>query len=222
MTSRWQAQKSEVAEAARRLAEQGLLPGAAGNISVRLEPQGGRELMAITPLGRQNAGLTEDDVVVVDFDVEPVEGELAPSSESLLHVGIYRARADVGAVVHSHSQFASVAAVGKTRIPPIIDEMVVAIGGAVEVSEYAFPGTQELADSVCLALGERNAALIGNHGAVCVGRDLEEATDVCAVTERIAQVFVQASLLGGVSELPREAVEAERAIFRMRRGTDRA
>ena len=72
MTSQWQAQKSEVAETARRMAEQALLPSAAGNISVRLEPRDGRELMAITPLGRQNAGLTDDDVVVVYFDVEPV------------------------------------------------------------------------------------------------------------------------------------------------------
>lgn len=217
MTSGWQAEKRAIVEAAHRMAEHALLPGASGNISVRLEPDRGREILAITGSGKQSAALAEEDVVVVDFNVEPVEGDLAPSSETLMHVAIYRARGDVGAVIHSHSPYASVAAVAGREIPPIVDEMVIAIGGAVRVSEYAFPGTQKLADSVCSTLGERNAALIGNHGGVCVGRDLDEAMEVCAITERMAKIFFQASLLGGVNVLPPEAVEAERSIFRMRR-----
>jgi L-fuculose-phosphate aldolase len=217
MTSRWQNEKRKVVQAALWMAERGFLPGTSGNVSVRLEPDGSRELLAVTPSGLRNADLKPEDVVVVDFEAEPVEGGLTPSSETLLHLAIYRARPDVGAVVHTHSVFASVASVAGLQIPPIIDEMVVAIGGTVQVSEYAFPSTQELADNVCAALGERNAALIRNHGAVGVGRDLAEALDVCALTERVAQVFVQASLLGKVSELPPDVVEAETSIFRMRR-----
>jgi len=193
------------------------LPGASGNVSVRLGPHAAPDILAITPSGRRNADLKLEDIVVVDFDAEPVEGSLTPSSETLLHVAIYRARPDVGAVIHTHSVFASVASVAGLQIPPIIDEMVVAIGGTVQVSEYAFPSTEELADNVCAALGERNAALIRNHGAVGVGRDLVEALDVCALTERVAQVFVQASLLGKVSELPEDVVQAETAIYNMRR-----
>ena len=199
------------------MAELGLLPGASGNVSVRLGPHAARDLLAITPSGRRNADLKLEDIVVIDFDAEPVEGSLTPSSETLLHVAIYRARPDVGAVIHTHSVFASVASVAGLQIPPIIDEMVVAIGGTVQVSEYAFPSTEELADNVCAALGERNAALIRNHGAVGVGRDLVEALDVCTLTERVAQVFVQASLLGKVSELPEDVVQAETAIYNMRR-----
>ena len=199
------------------MAELGLLPGASGNVSVRLGPHAAPDILAITPSGRRNADLKLEDIVVVDFDAEPVEGSLTPSSETLLHVAIYRARPDVGAVIHTHSVFASVASVAGLQIPPIIDEMVVAIGGTVQVSEYAFPSTEELADNVCAALGERNAALIRNHGAVGVGRDLVEALDVCALTERVAQVFVQASLLGKVSELPEDVVQAETAIYNMRR-----
>ena len=213
----WQADRKAVAETARRLAALDLVGTSSGNVSARLEPVGGRELLAITPSGRPHAELSVDDIPVVDFDVEPVEGELAPSSESLMHVGVYRARPDVGAVIHTHSVYASVAAVAGLGIPPIIDEMVVAIGGGIELSDYAFPGTQELADRVVATLGDKNAALIRNHGAVGAGRDLTEALDICVLTERVAKIFVLASLLGTPGELPNNVVEAEAAIFRMRR-----
>ena len=217
MISRWQEEKRAVAGAARRMAELGLTTGANGNVSMRLVSLEPPELLAVTPSGKAYSDLTDEDVVVADLNLEPVEGELTPSSESLMHVGIYRARPDVGAVVHTHSPFCSVAAVTGLEIPPILDEMVVYIGGAVQVSEYGFPSTQELADNVCTALGERNAVLIRNHGAVGVGRDLDEALEVCSLTERVAQVFVYASLLGKVSTLPADVVEAEKAIFDMRR-----
>ena len=196
----------------------GLVTAASGNVSLRLAPQGDSgELLAMTPMGVAYETLPDDDIAVVDFDLEPVEGDLPPSSESLLHTAIYRARSDARAIVHTHSVFASVAAVAGLEIPPIIDEMMVVIGGAVKVSRYASPASQELADNVCAALGERNAALIRNHGAVGVGRDLAEALDVCALLERVAQVFVYSTLLGRVNTLPPEVVDAELAIYRMRR-----
>ena len=217
MSGQWATEKHEVAEAARRMLSLGLVTGTSGNVSLRLAPYNDSgELVAMTPMGRAYETLRDDDIAVVDFDVEPVEGDLPPSSESLLHTAIYRARSDARAVVHTHSVFSTVAAVAGLEIPPIIDEMVVAIGGPVEVSQYAFPGSQELADSVCAALGERGAALIRNHGAVGVGRDLAEALDVCVLLERVAQVFVYSTLLGRVDTLPPEVVDAELAIYRMR------
>jgi L-fuculose-phosphate aldolase len=206
-----------VADAARKIRGLGLVTERSGNVSVRVPAGDGRGLLAITPSGRAYSRLSADEVPVVDFDVEPVEDGLPPSSESLLHVELYRARPDVGAVVHTHSVYASVAAVTGLAIPPIIDEMIVYIGGAVRVSEYAFPGTQELSDNVREALGDRNAALIRNHGVVAVGRDLTEALDVCELVERVSQIFVLSSLLGGAQTLPDDVVEAEQSIFRMRR-----
>ena len=133
------------------MAALGLVTGTSGNVSMRLGS--GDELLAATPSSVPYGDLTEDSIVVTDFDVEPVEGELPPSSETLLHVAVYRARPDVGAVIHTHSVYTSVAAVAGLEIPPIIDEMVIAVGGPVKVSAYAFPGSEELADSVCEALG---------------------------------------------------------------------
>ena len=217
MASRWQSEKKAVLETALKQLDLGLVTELSGNVSVRLWADGGRDLLAVTPTGRRYSELSADDVAVVDFELEPVEGDLIPSSESLLHVGIYRARRDVGAIIHTHSVFTSVVAVsGVKEVPPMIDEAVVAIGGPIHVSEYAFPGSQQLADNVCAALGPRNAAIIKNHGAVGIGRDLGEALDVCTLTERIAQVFYYASKLGDVQTLPEEVVEAETAIYRMR------
>ena len=218
MTSRWSTEKRAVVEAAREIAARGLVAGSSGNVSVRLTSCGDSPLLAITPSRTPYDEMTEEDVVVTDFDVEQVEGEGVPSSETLTHVAIYRARPDVNAVIHTHPLFGSVAAVAGRDIPPILDEMTIALGGPIRVSEYAFPGSEEMARAVCGALGERNAALIRSHGAVGVGRTLREALDVCVLTERVAQIFLYAGLLGDVRTLPEEIVAAETAIFRMMRG----
>ena len=220
MTSRWHEGKKQVVEAARRMAEMGLVSGSSGNVSTRLAPSDGRDILAITAFGVNCGELVANDIAIVDHDLEPIEGDAIPSSESLLHIGIYQRRPDVKAIVHTHALYSSVAAVAGVPIPPIIDEMVVNIGGAVQVSEYAFPGSSELAESVCDALGDRSAALIRSHGSVGVGRTLGEALDACALTEKVAQIFVTSSLIGKVTELPPEVVEAESAIYRMRRGMD--
>ena len=218
MTNRWHGEKRQVVETARRMAEMGLVSGSSGNVSMRLGPWEGRDILAITAAGVGYDELGVDDIAIVDYELEPVEGDAIPSSESLLHVAVYRRRPDVDAVVHTHALYSSVAAVAGVPIPPIIDEMVVNIGGEVRVSKYAFPGSSELAESVCDALGDRSAALIRSHGSIGVGRTLGEALDACALTEKVAQIFVMSSLLGKVTELPPEVVEAESAIYRMRRG----
>ena len=155
MPSRWKDDKQAVSDAARLMADLGLVTGTAGNISVRLGADDGRELMAVTPASTAYEAMNADDVVVTDFEVEPVEGDLAPSSESLLHVGIYQRRPDAGAVVHTHSVYSSVLAVAGIDLPPVIDEVVVYVGGTIRVSRYGYPGTEVLADNVCDALGRQ-------------------------------------------------------------------
>ncbi len=209
--------KQQVAEVARRMAELDLVSGTSGNVSARLSDG----LMAITPMGKSYEGMTADDIVVVDGDLNPVEGDLMPSSESLLHVAIYAARPDVGGIVHTHAVYSSAVAAAGLAIPPIVDEMVVNLGGAVRVSEYAPPASETVAERVCDALGNRDAALIRNHGAVAVGRDPEAALKASILTERVAQIFVLSSILGSPTTLPDEVVASEAAIFEMRRAARR-
>ena len=218
MRLNWQEERRAVLEAARRMAALGLVVGTSGNVSVRVDANSDeRELMAITPSGIEYDILNTEDILVTDMDIEPVEGDGVPSSEAMLHAEIYRHRADVGAVMHTHSAFATAVAVAGLDIPPIIDEMVLTVGGEVKVAEYAFPSSEALATNVREALGGRNAALMRNHGAVGVGADLREALKVCELVEHAARVMVYASMLGGATSLPSDVLEAEMALFEMRR-----
>ena len=216
MKGKWQSRRQEVADAAREMAALGLVVGTAGNVSVRLGAEDGRDLMAITPSGVPYDQLAHDDIVVTDFEIESLEGDFPPSSESLLHFAIYRKRPDVHAVVHTHSAHSSALAVSGIDLPPVIDEVVVYVGGTIRVSKYGFPGSAELADNVCEALGTNKAAFIANHGAVAVGHTLEEAMSICLLVERASGIYIMSRSLGQVISIPPEYVEAEAAIYRMK------
>ena len=215
----WRAERQAVLDAAQAMYREGLVVASSGNVSMRLR-SGGRGLMAVTASGKDYERLSLDQVVVVDLDIEPVLGDAVPSTESLMHAAIYIARRDVGAVMHTHSTYASALAVAGLPVPPIVDEMVVLLGDSIQVSRYAYAGTEELGERAVAALGERNAALLRNHGLVGVGRDLDQAHKACQLSERLAKVYVLSRLLGNAEPLPDDAVATELELFRMRRDAD--
>ncbi len=220
MSDQWSEQRDELTEATREMYQRGLVGAYSGNTSLRLTGSGDDSLLLVTPTHHPYYRLQPDELVVVNLDGEPVSpAPMAPSSETRLHLEIYRQRPDVQAVAHTHSIYASVAAVIGRDIPPLIDEMLMTIGGPIKVSKYAFPGTQELAEQAFDALGDRNAALLRNHGAVGVGPDIWEALEVCDLVERLAQIFVLARNFGprAASPLPEDAVATEMQLFRDRR-----
>lgn len=216
---KWESEKKTVVEAAQRLLRLGLVAATSGNVSMRLEGGAEEGMIAITPTSMDYEKMTAEDIVVVDYEVDVVEGERAPSSESLMHVAAYRARQDIQAVIHTHSIYASALAVAGVSLPPVLDEMVAYLGGAVEVAEYGFPSTEELGEKVVEAMGERNAAFIRNHGALAAGRDMVDALRACELVERASQIFMLARGFGEVEPLPDEIVEVEKSMFRMRQGT---
>src|SRR5438477_8125418 len=210
----FEAECVEVLEAVRRIVAAGLVAGASGNVSRRIRTPDG-DVFAITASRVPYHRFTLDDVLVVDAEVEPILGEGIPSSESLLHLAVYAARADVGAVIHTHSIHASTFAVAGRGIPPILDEQVVLLGGAIDVAEYGESSTDTLASNTVTALADRAAVLLRNHGAVTVGRDLDEAIAAAELVERVAQIYVVSGALGGPTALPPEIVEQERTAYRM-------
>ena len=227
MPEQWDEQRRELAEATREMYRRGLVGAYSGNTSLRLTGAGDEGLLLVTPTHHPYYRLQPEELVVVNLDGEPVDGTppdskpassggMRPSSETRLHLEIYRRRADVRAVAHTHSIYASAAAVVGRDIPPLIDEMLLTIGGPVKVSAYAFPGTQELAEAAYAALGDRNAALLRNHGVVGVGPDIWEALEVCDLVERLAQIFVLARNFGprAAARLPDDAIAAELEMFR--------
>ncbi len=217
MSHRYAEERAEVLQAVRRIVAAGLVAGASGNVSRRIRASEGG-LIAITASRVPYHRFTADDVVIVDFEIDPVDGEGIPSSESLLHAAIYRARPDVGAVIHTHSVYASAFAVAGEPIPPILDEQVITLGGGIEVAAYAASATEELADNAVFALGDRAAALLRHHGVVGVGEHLEEASAVVELVERIAHIRALAKSLGSVRELPIQIVADEQKVYRMMKG----
>ncbi len=210
--SRWKQEKEMVLDTARQLVEKGLVIGASGNVSMRLNVEGAG-LLAVTPTSLPYDTLSPDDIQVIDFSGKTVEGSLAPSMETNLHIGIYLSRPDVNAVIHTHAVYASaVAATGKD-IPPILDDQVIYLGGTVRCAAYALSGSRELADNALRALGDCGAVLLRNHGAVCVGPSLAEAMTACELLEKTASVYLLAVNAGSAAELSEEAVAYDRGLY---------
>jgi len=211
--SQWLAEKKMVLEAARKMLEKGLVVGTAGNVSLRLPPEGGRELLAITPSSRHYDSLGVDDIQVIDFEAKPVAGNLSPSMETMLHIGIYRARKNVNAVIHTHSVFASAISVAGMDIPAILDDQVAFLGGEIKLAKHALAGSQEQVANVLAALEDRSAVLLPNHGAVGTGRTVRDAFTAGELIEKTAKIYLLALSTGKVNHLPAEALKAEKALY---------
>jgi L-fuculose-phosphate aldolase len=218
--SRWLKEKKLVLAAARQMLAGGLVTGTAGNVSLRLEVDGGRRLLAITPSSREYPSLTPDDIQIVDFDGQKIEGSLTPSIETRLHISIYLARQDINAILHTHSVFASAVAVAGLDIPPILDEQVAYLGGEVKLASYAPSGSLELAENAAAALEDRRAVLLANHGAIGAGRDMPEAFHVGELLEKIARIYLLALAAGKVTTLTAEAQAAARLLYNKSRHAD--
>jgi L-fuculose-phosphate aldolase len=174
----------------RELARAGLVVGTAGNVSVR-----DGDLVAISPSGVRYAELTPELVGVHGLDGAAVEAPLAPTSELPLHLAIYAARPEAGAVVHTHPPAATALSALVEEVPAV-HYYVAMFGGPVRVARYATYGTQELAENTVAALRDRTGCLMGNHGAVTVGPDLATAQDKSAYLEWLCDVFLRASSAG--------------------------
>jgi len=189
--------KKQILEGGERLLKEGLVARTWGNISIRVDDTH----MLITPSGRRYEDLTPDDIVLVNYHTSKHKGSVKPSSEKELHCEIYRTRKEVQAVIHTHQMNASTVAAAHREVPPILDDMTQIIGPTVRVADYALPSTRKITKKTVKALKGRNAALMANHGAVCVGRDLEEAFVVCQVLEKACKVFIEAEFLGGAKSI---------------------
>jgi L-fuculose-phosphate aldolase len=182
-------ERQRVADAARRLAADGRVTGTAGNVSVRAD-----DLVAVTPTGARLDAIAPDEVAVVDLDGEQVDGDLVPTSELELHLGVYQ-RYSAGAVVHTHAPFATAVACVVDELP-VVHYQMLALGGAVRVAPYATFGTPELAEAALAALEGRSVALMANHGAIAYGPDLDVAVQQSELLEWACQLYLRAAAIG--------------------------
>lgn len=204
-----------VADASRSLASAGLLIGTAGNVSARAGDH-----VAVTATGVVLGRAEPEQVTVVDLVGNVVAGDLLPTSELRIHLGIYH-RYRPGAVVHTHSPLAVALSTVLDELP-CIHYQLLELGGAIRVAPFAPFGTPELAEHVLAALDGKSAALLANHGAVTFGPTLDRAVDNALLLEWACGVYQNAASVGTPRVLDAEQQAAAReAALRRGYGTTR-
>ncbi len=198
MTTDYLNERKALVEAGLKLIEQGLVSRTWGNISIKVNDTE----MLITPSGKFYEDLTPADMVLVNFVTNQFNPNgVQPSSEFKMHSGIYKDRKEFKAIIHTHQMNASTCAAARREVPPILDDLAQIIGPSVRVAKYATPSTKKIVRETVKAMRGRNAALMANHGAVCAGRDLDEAFVVCQVLEKACKAFIEAEFLGGAKHI---------------------
>ncbi len=183
------AARHELVSRSRQLLSDGLGIGSAGNLSVRLG-----DIIAITPPGVQYDALLPQDIALVSLDGESVSSRSTPSSETPMHLAVYRS-SSARAVVHTHSP----AVIAHSTVfdeLPAIHHAIVALGGPVRVAPYSRFGGDALAQLAIQALEGRSAAILQNHGAITYGNSLPDAYERALLLEWLADLYARAVALG--------------------------
>jgi L-fuculose-phosphate aldolase len=196
--------KRLIVDTGQELYKQNLTIGTWGNISV-LDSE--TDLVYIKPSAMDYNEINLEDVVVVDKKGKTIEGFRKPSIEMTMHLSIYNARKDVGAIVHYHPIYSSVLAVTGFSLPGICEDFVQIVGEKVLCAKYALPGSDELAENAVASLGERNAVFLINHGTLCVGKDMKEAMKVCYVVEKTAHIYILSKSVGKCRIIPEKDIK---------------
>jgi ribulose-5-phosphate 4-epimerase/fuculose-1-phosphate aldolase len=205
--------RAEVRLFCTRLLADGLVYYTAGNISMRVT--GSPNLVALTPRDRAYDTMLDEDIVIVDLDGTIVEGALQPTSETPMHLGIYRARPDVKGIVHTHSPAAMAMAILGRRLPAVLGGLVSAAGGAIDVAPYAKSASHEMDELTLPLLEERSVCFLRNHGLLAIGSTVEQAYNAASVVEGAADAYLRALPYNPV-ELPDDEVERIRNKWKAR------
>ncbi len=183
--------REAVIAAARSLHKHRLGTGTAGNVSARTG-QG----YLITPTGMDYEKLSSADIVSMDLHGNRAEGNLKPSSEWRFHQDIYAARADVDAIVHTHSPCATALSCTRRDLPAFHYMVAGAGGSSIRCAEYATFGTQALSGHALAALAGRQACLLANHGVIALGEDVESAFKMAQLVEELAKQYLLSHMAG--------------------------
>ena len=189
-----QSLRTALIEHAQRMAPAQLNRGSAGNLSVRAV-HAGQSGYLITPTGMTYADLTPDDLVFIGLDGS-AHGQRKPSSEWRFHHDVYASRPEAGAILHAHSPFAVTLACLRREIPPF-HYMIARFGGdTLRCAAYATFGSQALSDAAILALQDRSACLLANHGMLVFGHDPVQALALGVELEDLCEQYWRACQLG--------------------------
>lgn len=202
--------KAEVLWVAKEMLRTGLVEGTAGNLGARL-PDGNAVL---TPSSIDYTTMTLGDLVVCDLEGNVLEGDRSPTSEHALHLGTLRRHPEIHATMHCHAKFATMFATTRQPIPAVVEEVVVFVGGDVEVADYRTTGSVELGEEVAGRVGDRAAVLMANHGLFAVAKTPREVLHVAALIERTAEIVWGARQIGEITPIPQDVQDTFAGYYR--------
>ena len=195
--------RHDIVKVGRLVFEKGWVAANDGNISIRLD----EERILATPTGVSKGMMHPDDLIIVDYEGNKIEGRKERTSEIAMHLTIYGMRPDIRAVVHAHPPVATgFATAGKALNLALLPEVVIGLG-CVPLADYGLPGTPELTDPMLPYIPKYDAILMGNHGAVCYGEDVMRAFFRMETLEHFARITLVAELVGGPKVLPKVEVD---------------
>lgn len=194
--------KNELIKYGQLAGKKNFTPGISGNMSARFGDK-----ILITTSGSANEYLEEDELVLIDFDGNLIEGNKKPSSEKMLHVEYYKQRPDINFILHMHSPYLSTFAACKQALDePIMPENIFYFG-QIPLAEYGLPSSEDLVQKTAKYFKDYNVILMANHGMISAGKTAKEAYLNLELAESYAQVVFQSKLLGGASLLSQKEVD---------------
>jgi len=196
--------KEELVALNLELPKNNLVAWTSGNVSAR-DPETG--LVVIKPSGVPFEDLRAEGMVVLDLDGRQVEGDLKPSSDVYSHLYIYRHRADVNGVVHTHSRYATAYAAVNRPIPCVLTAIADEFGGPIPCGGFALIGDEAIGKVVIESIGKSPAVLLKNHGVFTVGSSARAAVKAAVMVEDVAATVWLALQIGVPDEIPQEEVE---------------
>ncbi len=196
--------RQKIVEAGKRLHDRFFVASNDGNISARLS----ENEVLITPTSVNKGDVTEEQVLKVDMEGKVLSASGKPSSETKMHLAVYRARPDVKAIVHAHPPTATGFATCRIRLDQdvILPEVVFGLG-KIGFAEYGTPTTDEIPNAVVKEIPDCEALLLSNHGALTVGEDVMQAYYRMDVLEMYSRVRLVTTILGGAKPLSGGQVE---------------
>ena len=195
--------RRDIVEFGKRMYNRGFANANDGNLSARVS----ENAAWVTPTGVSKGFLTEDMLVLVDLDGNVLEGTGKPSSETKMHLALYKNAPNILAVTHAHPPVATTfAAAGLPLDEALVQEAVVLLG-VVPVAPYAAPGSDALASSVVPFCGEYNALLLEHHGAVSWGESVERAFYRLESVEFAATVMMNSRIMNITRRLKESQID---------------
>ncbi len=195
--------REDIVQVGRHVFEKGWVAANDGNITIRLDDQ---RILA-TPTGVSKGMMSVDDLIIVDYEGNKIEGRLERTSEIAMHMTIYKERPDIMSVVHAHPPVATgFASAGQSLNKALLPEVIIGLG-CVPVADYGLPGTPALTEPMLPLIPKYDAILLANHGAVAYGKDVWQAYFRMETVEHFARINFVADMLGGAKPLPRVEVD---------------